>query len=180
MEKSWQNTLCYDASCSIDPSVCYMKGNKKHKKYSNCAQESRRPPTFHFNKGLKLFHFPFIYLSDCIRTFTLAAKRIKQVNDQPLTFSPAARITSWPSSAGFLLPDTGASRKYPPFAVIAWNHYGILVMMIHLQQTFLTLSILSYDSKYFLHKMPYAVWKYKDNKDRVLICSLTIIRQIWT
>jgi hypothetical protein len=35
------------------------------------------------------------------------------------TLSPAASITSWPSSAGFLLPETGASRKSPPFSLIA-------------------------------------------------------------
>lgn len=30
-------------------------------------------------------------------------------------------MTSWPSSAGFLLPETGASRNRPPFSVIACN-----------------------------------------------------------
>jgi hypothetical protein len=34
-------------------------------------------------------------------------------------WSPAVRKMSWPSSAGFLLPDTGASRKRPPAATIA-------------------------------------------------------------
>lgn len=37
------------------------------------------------------------------------------------TFSPAARMTNCPSSAGFLLPDTGASRKEPPFAITAFK-----------------------------------------------------------
>lgn len=33
--------------------------------------------------------------------------------------SPAARMISWPSIAGFLLPDTGASRKRPPLEATA-------------------------------------------------------------
>lgn len=32
---------------------------------------------------------------------------------------PAARIASWPSSSGFLFPQTGASAKAPPFCLTA-------------------------------------------------------------
>lgn len=48
-------------------------------------------------------------------------KGVQREDEILLTFSPAARITSWPSSAGFLLPETGASRKQPPFDVTAWE-----------------------------------------------------------
>mmetsp|Transcript_2110 Transcript_2110/g.4864 ORF Transcript_2110/g.4864 Transcript_2110/m.4864 type:complete len:214 (-) Transcript_2110:206-847(-) len=34
-------------------------------------------------------------------------------------WSPAARMTNCPSSAGFLLPETGASRNRPPFSTTA-------------------------------------------------------------
>lgn len=54
------------------------------------------------------------------------------------TFSPAARITSCPSSAGFLLPETGASRKEPPFDVIACTYKkpGLKVMNLIIKFAF--------------------------------------------
>lgn len=62
-------------------------------------------------------------------------------NSEPIyqfTFSPAERITSWPVSAGCLLPETGASRKWPPFDVIACRYrkevnYALLLFCSVLQ-----------------------------------------------
>jgi len=50
--------------------------------------------------------------------------------------SPAASITSWPSSAGFLLPETGASRKSPPFALIACRKQADLSVAIYMKGPF--------------------------------------------